>query len=185
MRNAGDCASAHPSGEYDVIGVILPAVSATQADRTMILIEKYLTGSGGYDLVTKDLENGTTQLSGINLVVAGNVDCPDESWAQCGFRSSRLGHTKPVDCHAHPVLELEQLIEGLAVGGISGADKSGAFQIPDVVANIVGYGGGEVAIDPARLHHEGVEGRLVPDDLGDRGEHPGSSESGTGNWGVV
>ena len=111
-------------------------------------------------------------------MVAGDVDDPDASWAQRGFRRPCLGHTDSVDCHAHPVLQFEQFIEGLAVGGISSADEGGAFQIPDVVANVVGYGGSEVAIDPARFHHEGVEGRLIPDDLGDRGEHPGSSETG-------
>ena len=168
-----------------MIGTVAFAVGTTQADRAMILIEENLTGSGGYDSVAKEFENGAAQPSGINLMVAGDVDDPDASWAQRGFRRPCLGHTDSVDCHAHPVLQFEQFIEGLAVGGISSADEGGAFQIPDVVANVVGYGGSEVAIDPTRFHHEGVEGRLVPDDLGDRGEHPGSSETGPGNWGVI
>ncbi|WP_214736490.1 hypothetical protein, partial [Escherichia coli] len=83
----------------------------TQADRAMILIEENLTGSGGYDSVAKEFENGAAQPSGINLMVAGDVDDPDASWAQRGFRRPCLGHTDSVDCHAHPVLQFEQFIE--------------------------------------------------------------------------
>lgn len=62
----------------------------------MILIEENLTGSGGYDSVAKEFENGAAQPSGINLMVAGDVDDPDASWAQRGFRRPCLGHTDSV-----------------------------------------------------------------------------------------
>ena len=41
-----------------MIGTVAFAVGTTQADRAMILIEENLTGSGGYDSVAKEFENG-------------------------------------------------------------------------------------------------------------------------------
>lgn len=121
----------YPGREYDVTDVLASAVGTTQTNRAMILIEENLTGSGRHDPVTKDLQDGTAQPPGIDLVIARHGDSLDASWAQCWFCHACLIDADSVDVHARPVLEFQQFIEGLMIGRILSADEGGTLSIPD------------------------------------------------------